>query len=96
MQQVQVHVDEQGNGRFYILEKEEQLALMEVGITGATLTAYHTEVSPKAEGRGFAKELLQAMVAYARQHQLKVVPLCPFVQAQFKRHPAMYADIWQR
>jgi predicted GNAT family acetyltransferase len=36
------------------------------------------------------------MAAYARGHHLKVIPLCPFVNAQFKRHPEEYADIWEK
>jgi len=69
---------------------------MEIGIGDGRLTAYHTEVSPKAEGKGLAKKLLSHMVAYAREHHLKVIPLCPFVNAQFKRHPEEYADIWEK
>jgi uncharacterized protein len=40
--------------------------------------------------------LLTAMVDYAKGHQLKVVPLCSFVHAQFKRHPDMYEDVWKK
>ncbi|HEU4902844.1 MAG TPA: N-acetyltransferase [Flavisolibacter sp.] len=35
------------------------------------------------------------MVDYARKNGLKVIPLCPYVHAQFKRHPADYADVWK-
>ncbi|RYG04616.1 MAG: N-acetyltransferase, partial [Chitinophagaceae bacterium] len=45
-------------------------------------------------GKGLAKELLNTMVAYARANRLKVVPLCPYVHAQFKRHPEDFADVW--
>jgi hypothetical protein len=34
------------------------------------------------------------MVDYARKNKLKVIPLCPYVHAQFKRHPKEYADVW--
>jgi predicted GNAT family acetyltransferase len=51
-------------------------------------------VSPKAEGKGFAKMLLEAMVDYVRKHDMKVIPLCPYVHLQFRRHPEQYADIW--
>jgi predicted GNAT family acetyltransferase len=94
MNEVQLQLDEKHRGAFYIVDNDERIAEMDVGITGDTLIAYHTEVSPKAEGKGFAKALLAAMVAHARTNHLKVLPLCPYVHAQFKRHPDEYADIW--
>ncbi|WP_379085293.1 GNAT family N-acetyltransferase [Pedobacter sp. UC225_65] len=94
MEEAILKLNEQNQGAFVIMEGEEQLGEMVLSISGAELTVYHTEVSPKAEGRGLAKVLLNAMVAYARAHQLKVVPLCPFVHAQFKRHPQEFEDIW--
>ena len=81
-------------GSFEINEGGIKLAEMEVGIAGDTLTVYHTEVAPEAEGKGLAKVLLTSMVEYARSNNLKVVPLCVFVLGQFKRHPEAYADIW--
>lgn len=93
MESVRLNLDQNGHGYFYIAEEEEQLAEMEVSVNGSSLTAYHTEVLPKAEGRGFAKKLLEAMVHYARVNGLKVIPLCPYVYAQFKRHPKEYSDV---
>ena len=87
-------LNEQNEGAFVIMDGEEQMGEMVLSISGTELTVYHTEVSPKAEGQGLAKILLQAMVAYARANQLKVIPLCPFVHAQFKRHPEEFADLW--
>lgn len=93
MEDVILNLDQSRHGYFYMLEKEEQLAEMEISISENVLTVYHTEVSPKAEGRGFAKKLLEAMVNHARVNGLKVIPLCPFVHAQFKRHPEEYSDV---
>ncbi|MGV3561443.1 GNAT family N-acetyltransferase [Larkinella arboricola] len=83
-----------GKGMFYIREGERTIAEMVFDKSDTALTVYHTEVVPEAEGKGIAGELLTAMVEYARQHQLKVVPLCPYVHAQFKRHPERYQDVW--
>lgn len=78
---------------FFMMDGEEQLAEMEVGIEGNIMTVYHTEVAAQAEGKGFGKKLLAAMVEHARSNGLKVVALCPFVHGQFKRYPEQYADI---
>lgn len=93
---VRLQLNDAGQGAFLIQDGEEQLGEMEISITGGNLTVYHTEVSPKAEGKGFAKRLLAAMVDHARKNGLNVIPLCPYVHAQFKRHPDDYADVWKR
>jgi len=94
MEEIQLKLNNEGEGVFYLQEDGEQIGKMEVGTSGNTLTVYHTEVAEKASGKGYAKKLLQAMVDYARAHGLKVTPLCPYVHAQFKRHPDEYADVW--
>jgi predicted GNAT family acetyltransferase len=96
MENVKLELDENGRGHFYMLDGEEQIGEMEVSISGNNLTAYHTEVLPKAEGKGLAKKLLTTMVDHARKNALKVIPLCPYVHAQFKRHPEEYADVWNK
>lgn len=96
MEDVKLQLDEKGHGRFYISDEEEQVAEMVVSIANGMLTVYHTEVLPKAEGKGLAKQLLVAMVEHARKNGLKVIPLCPYVHAQFKRHPDEYADVWHK
>ena len=95
MEEIKLNLDEKRHGHFYIKANDEQIAEMKIGISGNDLTVYHTEVLPKAEGRGLAKKLLLAMVDYARKNGLKVIALCPYVFAQFKRHPEEYADVWK-
>jgi len=94
MEEANLVLNEKGRGAFLIMDGEEQLGEMALAISARQIIVYHTEVSPKAEGKGLAKILLNTMVAYAREHQLKVVPLCPYVHAQFKRHPQDFEDIW--
>ncbi len=95
MEDVALKLNETNHGHFYIMENDEQIAEMEISISGDDLTVYHTEVLPKAEGKGLAKKLLSSMTDYARSKHLKVIALCPYVYAQFKRHPQEYADVWK-
>ena len=94
MNEIKLELNEKGHGAFFSMDGEEQLGEMVISVSGGILTVYHTEVAPSAEGKGFAKKLLVAMVDYARKNGLKVIPLCPYVHAQFKRHPQEYADLW--
>ena len=96
MDKVQLEVNEKGRGKFFISQGDEQIGHMEVAITPTNLITYHTEVGSTAERKGLAKELLNNMVEYARTNHLKVIALCPYVHAQFKRHEDQYADIWQK
>jgi predicted GNAT family acetyltransferase len=96
MEEIQLEINEKGRGHFFIPGNGEKLGEMEISISGNNMTVYHTEVLPSMEGKGLAKELLTAMVTHARRNGLKVIPLCPFVHAQFKRHPGEYADIWNK
>jgi predicted GNAT family acetyltransferase len=96
MDEIHLKLNDLGHGAFFIMDGTERIAFMDIGISEDKLIAYHTEVAPEAEGKGLAKKLLSHMVEYARQHHLKVIPLCPFVNAQFNRHPEQYADIWEK
>lgn len=95
MEDVNLILNEQKKGAFIIREDGRQLGEMDVSISGNNLTVYHTEVAPEAEGKGLAKKMLQEMVGYSRKNNLQVIPLCPYVHAQFSRHPHEYADLWQ-
>ncbi|RYE55434.1 MAG: N-acetyltransferase [Sphingobacteriales bacterium] len=96
MDDIKLQLDQDGNGKFYILDGDEEIGEMAISISGQNLTVYHTEVLPKAEGKGLAKMLLATMVDYARKNALSVIPLCPYVHVQFRRHPDEYADVWNK
>lgn len=96
MDDIQLKLNDRGRGAFVIETDGNRWAEMEIAIKNGNLTVYHTEVAGVLQGRGIASKLLSAMVAHARENNLKVIPLCPYVLAQFKRHPKQYQDIWNR
>ena len=57
-----------------------------------TIIIDHTETKIPEEGKGFAGKLVAHAVDYAREHNLKIDPLCPFAEVQFERHPE-YNDV---
>lgn len=46
----------------------------------------HTQVPPSYEGQGIGTMLIKAGLAYAREHDLKVIPACRFFAAYMTRH----------
>ena len=46
----------------------------------------HTEVDSAFGGKGVGKELVLAAVKFARENNLKIIPLCPFAAATFKKN----------
>lgn len=96
MNPIELKWENDKRGAFVIEEGNERIAEMAVGVSDKNLIVYHTEVSDKLKGQGVAGKLLETMVAYARDHHMKVVALCPYVRAQFERNPEKYNDVWNR
>ena len=74
------------NGRFE-LERDGQVAFLEYNLTGKILQLIHTEVPEALRGKGMASELAESAFQWAREHQVKVDVVCPYVAAYLKKHP---------
>lgn len=57
------------------------------------ISANHTGVPESMGGRGVAKALLDFMLEDARANGFRIVPVCPYVRAQYKKHPE-WADLF--
>lgn len=73
------------NGHFavadYILTKDNRIVLT------------HTEVPKSMEGKGIGSKLAKSAFEYAKEHDLKVMPLCPFMASFVRRHYDEYANL---
>ncbi|MCZ4223067.1 GNAT family N-acetyltransferase [Pedobacter rhodius] len=94
MDNIQLFINENREGVFFIISNGEKVGEMVFSLSETHLIVYHTEVAQRPETKGFGRKLLDAMVAYARAHQLKVTPLCPYVNAQFKKNAKEFSDLW--
>ena len=85
---------EGSKGSFYVEEAGIILAEMTYSMTGTELMIIdHTEVSDELRGKNLGYQLVQAAVEYARANHIKIIPLCPFANAVFKKKAAEFGDV---
>ena len=85
---------EGSKGSFYVQENEQLLAEMTYSMTGTELMIIdHTDVSDTLRGKNVGYRLVQAAVEYARANHMKILPLCPFANAVFKKKIAEFGDV---
>jgi predicted GNAT family acetyltransferase len=70
-----------------------QAGLFYTGPRDGVVTFTHTEVPESAQGRGVGATLARTGLDWAREHGLRVRPLCPYVAAYVRRHPVYGALI---
>lgn len=76
------------NGTITIASDGDPAGKMTFVFAGAdTIIIDHTEVDEAYNGKGFGKILFENAVAFAREKNLKVVPLCPFAKRMFDKMP---------
>lgn len=78
--------DNRGQSRFE-LDLGDAIAVAEYHRTKHKITFLHTDVPPGHEGQGIGGRLIRAGLDAARSEGLKVVPVCPFFAAHFRKHP---------
>ena len=72
----------------YVIRREGEEAELTYSIASPTLViADHTGVPDSFRGTGAGAALVARIVADARAEGFRIMPLCPFVNAQRKRHP---------
>lgn len=78
----------EGSKGRYVLQQDGHEAELTYSITSPTLIiADHTGVPEALRSTGAGLALVERLVADARAEGVKIMPLCPFVNAQRKRHP---------
>ncbi|MEM9987911.1 MAG: GNAT family N-acetyltransferase [Pseudomonadota bacterium] len=80
--------DNETGGQFTAHDAEGQRAELTFSKAGEKLIiADHTGVPDAFRGKGVGQALVERLVSYVREEKKNLVPLCPFVKAQLKRHP---------
>lgn len=64
-----------------------RLGFLRYRLDADSMLLLHVEVPSESRGRGFASELSQAALDFARDRGLRVVPICSYIAAYIRRHP---------
>ena len=94
-QHAMIREERDGQKGRYVLETEAGEAEMTYSVASDALRIVdHTGVPDSMRGTGAGTQLVAHLVEEARSKGFKVVPLCPFVNAQRAKHPE-WSDIFQ-
>ena len=86
-QEVKIEVNDK-NGFFYIEIDGKVVAKMTFVFAGTDkIIVDHTEVNDAFEGKGFGKIMVEKAVEYARENEIKIIPLCPFTKSVIDKTP---------
>ena len=78
---------------FYVNNDEKILAEMVYTMPSPDkMIIEHTEVSEELKGQNVGFQLVKTAVEFAREQNIKIIPLCPFANSVFKRKPE-FADV---
>ncbi len=74
-------------GRYVLTRNGVEADLTYSILSPKTRIADHTGVPDALRGTGAGYALVEQLMADARAESWKIVPLCPFVNAQRRKHP---------
>lgn len=84
------HEGDDTKGRYFTPVKgAERDAELTWRADGDVRHATHTFVPPEARGKGFAAQLVKAMIEDAKELDFRIAPDCSYVEGYFKRHPEL-------
>ena len=80
--------DGETRGRYVVTidGHEAELTYSKLGDSGNVI-ADHTGVPEELGGRGVGSALVRHLVEDARTSGFRIMPLCPFVKAQYQKNP---------
>ncbi|WP_099975157.1 MULTISPECIES: GNAT family N-acetyltransferase [Lactobacillaceae] len=55
-----------------------------------TISINHTVVDPAYRGQGLAMQLLDKVIQFSRENDLKIIPICPFAKRKIKEDPELH------
>lgn len=89
------HKESGNNGMFFIGEEQKLLAEMTYTMPSRDkMIIEHTEVDDALRGKNVGLQLVRTAVEYARNNNIKIIPVCPFARSVLRKrkefHDVLY------
>ena len=80
------HLQEGKRGAFaYFIDGKLLAEMVYIMYSAKRMIIEHTEVDESLKGQNIGKRLLESLVHFVREHEIKVVPYCPFAKAMLEK-----------
>ncbi len=77
-------------GRFIIYENDEEAGEMTYTWAGENkFIIDHTGVEERFGGKGYGKQLVMKAIEFAREKEVKILPLCPYAKKVFDSNDSL-------
>ena len=87
MNEVQVKINDKKGSFFIEIEGKQEAEMTFVFAGEDKIIIDHTGVNPGNEGKGLGKQMVAQAVTYARENNIKIIPLCPVAKKVFDKTP---------
>lgn len=85
------HEEGEKRGRFHTADNKAEIVYN--WFKSDAIIIEHTEVDDSLAGQGIGKQLVNSVVAWAREEQIKILPLCVFAKGLMEKNREEYADV---
>lgn len=82
-------------GAFFVEEEGKRVASLTYTVAGSRVILDHTDIDDALRGTGTGRKLVAAAVDWAREEEVKLMPLCPFARSVFDKTPE-FGDVLAR
>ena len=69
----------------FVIKDGEDPAILEYQIEDSNMTIDRTYVPSQFRGKGYAAQLAEAAIHYAKEHNFKIIPECSYIASYLKR-----------
>ncbi|WP_066526572.1 GNAT family N-acetyltransferase [Erythrobacter sp. CCH5-A1] len=90
MSDIAIRLDDRGRkGRYFatVEGREGEAYIAFTHHEEGVISADHTIAPDSLKGTGAAFSLVEYLVADARARGFRIIPVCPYVRAQYRKHP---------